>query len=90
MGPQLLYSKDLFDFFTYVCECIMCLYLHTLCMVPVKARREHADPLGLQLQVAVSHLMWVLGREFGSSARAATLSHVHGSIICHYLSYYLS
>lgn len=32
------------------------------------------DLLGLQLQVAVSHLMWVLGTEFGSSARATTLS----------------
>lgn len=39
--------------------------------VPVEARRV-LDPLELKLQGVVSHLMWVLGTQLQSSAKAAS------------------
>lgn len=34
-----------------------------------------SDPLQLALQVAVSHLAWVLGTPLGSSVKASTFNH---------------
>lgn len=46
----------------------------TLVQVPAEARGGQL-PLGLELQVAVSHLLWVLGIKFGSSGRASAVLH---------------
>lgn len=44
--------------------------------VTLGGQKRPSDPLELELQVAVSHLVWVLGTKLGSSVRAAkTLSH---------------
>jgi len=50
--------------------------LHHLCMsvcVPVcySATEARGSVLELELQVVVNHWMWILGGEFGFSARAA-------------------
>lgn len=42
-----------------------------LMQVPEKAGRGHQITLELELQTVVCHLMWVLGIELWSSARAA-------------------
>lgn len=46
----------------------MCVFVS--CAVP--QRQEGSDLLELELQVVVSHWMWVPITEFGSSARAAS------------------
>lgn len=43
-------------------------------VVPTAARRQHpSDALEVELKVIVSHLMWVLGTELGSSAGAVCI-----------------
>lgn len=48
----------------------LCVYVSiSACIqVPVEASREY-DPLQLEAQQVVSHLVWGLGTEFGSFAR---------------------
>jgi hypothetical protein len=44
-------------------------YIHHMNVVPDEARRGCWNPLGLELQEVMSHLMWVLGTELMSSAK---------------------
>ena len=46
------------------------MYVVYMSAVPTEARRGHLVPLELELQVAVSHSVWMLGRELVSSGRA--------------------
>lgn len=45
----------------------VCMYMSA---VPTDARRGHPVPLKFELQVVVSHSVWMLGREPVSSGRA--------------------
>lgn len=44
----------------YLCECISCVW------VPMEARRGSEIPQVLELQVVLSHPIWILGMELGS------------------------
>ena len=61
--------KRTFFVFHYVCVSIcVCGYM---CVWVYGGQRRMADPLELELQAAVSCLMWVLGIELGSPGGAA-------------------
>lgn len=51
----------------------MCLFINMniICMQCPWMSKEGNDPLELEIQVIVSHLLWVLGSEAGSSERSS-------------------
>lgn len=68
LGLFIYFSYRFYLFLFYVYECCGCVYLYA---VPREARRG-SRPLELGLQMVVSCLMWILGREPGSCARTAS------------------
>ena len=58
----------------FMCSCVcvcMCACVHVYIGADAhRALKRAPDSLELELQVVVSHLMWMLGMESGSSARA--------------------
>lgn len=57
------------DSFTFYFMSGDCLCLCTTCILCPQRADRASDPLGLELQVCVSHPVWVLGIEPGSSRR---------------------
>lgn len=51
-----------------LCVCVGCVYICE-CSAHGEQKRTF-DPVELELQVVVSHPMWVLGTRLGSSSRA--------------------
>lgn len=43
-----------------------------MCVSVCAGQKRASDPLKLEIQVSVSHLMWVLGTKHGSSASAVS------------------
>ena len=86
--PMIINHFSNYLYFVCVCVCMdvcVCMLVYVTCVqVPTEAREEELDPLDLKLQVVVSHPMWVLGTELGSSGRAAS------SINHHAISYPLT
>lgn len=62
--PELQPWPDRFSVCTRV-GCV-CVCLCNAC----RGQKETLDPLELELQMVMSYLMWTLGVEFGSSAKA--------------------
>jgi hypothetical protein len=46
--------------------------MYRLVQGPAEATRQVLAPLGMELEMVVSHLMWVLGTKLGSSGRAVS------------------
>lgn len=62
-----------------------CAHMH-MSIVPTETRRRWLiDPLELELQRGVSHLMWVLGIELGSSGRKTSAVNCWASPPAHFL-----
>lgn len=61
-----------------MCTCLF-INMNIICMQCPWLSKEGTDPLELEIQVIVSHLLWVLGSEAGStesSSRALNLGEI--------------
>lgn len=56
-------------------KCLVRFFTHfglvCICMLGLEEKPEASDPVELELQAVVSHLVWVPGMELRSSGRAA-------------------
>lgn len=52
----------------------VCLCMVIMCVCAQRSQKRVLDPLELHLQVVVSHTMWVLGTELGSSTVSSLAS----------------
>jgi hypothetical protein len=65
------FYKDIHITFMYMCGLHAWVYMHHMCVEAHRDQKMALDSLELESQMVVSHLMWVLWIEPGSSARAA-------------------
>lgn len=77
---------DLFHFYLCVCVCLsVCLFVCLCLCLSVcthvymntdvhRSQKRVSEPMELELQTALSSPVWVLGTEFCSSARAASVT----------------
>ena len=57
----------------FVCVCVCLLdFIYTICTQKPHGAQKLSEPLELEVQVVLSHLIWVLGTEPRPSGRAAS------------------
>lgn len=62
-----------FLFYIYLYE-FECMFAHHMCVSAYRSQKGALNSLELELQTAISHLIWVLRAKPGSSARAKSFS----------------
>lgn len=78
-------KKDSFCYcyITYVHYLFLCVFMCTYMRVLLEASRRLSDVLLLELQVAVSYQMWMLGTHLQSYALFQIESVLHRILVCH-------